>query len=453
MGGGPAGLAAAFRLSRDPDCDVLLIERAPRLGGLAAGMRRGDSRLDFGPHRLHPAVDREVMADLRDLLGAELQWRRRAGLIFAGGRYLPFPPNLTTLQRLGMRKALALGRGLLAARLGAGEPTNYAEAVTAAVGRPLYELLYGPYAEKVWGLPGEQIAVEQARRRVNQRGLADFLLMLIGRSPSRRFLYPRGGFGRIPEAYAEVLAHRANVRLLRDTQIRSIEISDRRITTLQIESAGGSSEESPSHVVWTAPIPDFTRLANVPAPIAAAAGELRTRAVIIAYAELSIDRIGRADTYYFPDPALPFNRVMEQKQFSDAMVPAGRTVLVMDLACDATSDFFSRADSELRQLVSSGLETAGLCGPEQIADFWTVRFRSAYPVYTDESVRAFGTVRAWLDGVQNLWLAGRQGLFLHNNTHHSLYMGYRAAAAAQGEISRTAWLEEVETFADFTVAD
>jgi len=41
VGGGPAGLAAAYRLTVAPDVTVHLIERAPQLGGLAAGFLVG----------------------------------------------------------------------------------------------------------------------------------------------------------------------------------------------------------------------------------------------------------------------------------------------------------------------------------------------------------------------------------------------------------------------------
>jgi hypothetical protein len=44
-------------------------------------------------------------------------------------------------------------------------------------------------------------------------------------------------------------------------------------------------------------------------------------------------------------------------------------------------------------------------------------------------------------------------LFLHNNTHHSLLMGYRAASAIRSGGDRRAWLQQVASFADFTVAD
>ena len=53
----------------------------------------------------------------------------------------------------------------------------------------------------------------------------------------------------------------------------------------------------------------------------------------------------------------------------------------------------------------------------------------------------------------NLWLTGRQGLFLHNNTHHSLLMGYLAADAIAAGAPREAWRSQTAQFAAFRVAD
>jgi protoporphyrinogen oxidase len=177
------------------------------------------------------------------------------------------------------------------------------------------------------------------------------------------------------------------------------------------------------------------------------------RAVVIAYVLVSRDVVGQADTYYFPEARFPFNRVMEQKQFSRALVPGNRTVLVMDLPCDPDDERFAAPDETVLAEIAPALEAAKLADRREITACWTVRFRSAYPIYELDTAARLTAAHAWADGVDNLWLAGRQGLFLHNNTHHSLLMGYRAAAAIQAGADRADWLREVASFADFTVAD
>ncbi|MDQ3469441.1 MAG: FAD-dependent oxidoreductase [Actinomycetota bacterium] len=78
LGGGPAGLAAAWYAAR-AGRHVALVERAPVVGGLAGSFEVSGVRVDHGSHRLHERTDPSLLADLRTLLGDELQPRPRHG--------------------------------------------------------------------------------------------------------------------------------------------------------------------------------------------------------------------------------------------------------------------------------------------------------------------------------------------------------------------------------------
>ena len=457
VGGGPAALAAAYRLVQQPGPPVLLLERAPALGGLAAGFRQGDYTLDFGPHRLHVGTAPEVLADLRCLLGDELELRPRAGQIRLAGRCLPYPLGPNSIRRLGPRRLLTLSAGLAAARLTrrSTAPDSFEAALESRLGRPLYELFYGPYAEKVWGLPGSQIAVDQAERRVNQRGLVDLVRSALGRGSGRFYYYPRGGFGRIPAAYAEALRATPAAQLECSATVEAVTWRAGQVTGLRYRRGDRLIDSQLDHLIWSAPLPELVRRLDPPAPaeFQGLVAHLRYRSVVLCYLALAVPRVGRADTYYFPERRFPFNRVIEQKNFSSALIPPDRTVLGLDLACDPESALFSASDGELRDLVLPALEDAGLARSDQVIEVFSRRFRQAYPIYDRAYRAALEQTLAWLGGLANVWLIGRQGLFLHNNTHHSLLMGYRAADAVRAHGDRRAWSAALEEFAAFRVAD
>ncbi|MBI3964237.1 MAG: FAD-dependent oxidoreductase [Chloroflexi bacterium] len=456
VGGGPAGLAAAYRLSQHPDHATLLLERAPTLGGLAAGFCHGDYTLDFGPHRLHSSTDATVLRDLRSLLGDELELRTRRGQIRLAGRYLPYPPGPAALLRLGLERAARLGFGVLAAALQRrpDPPPSYEAALVSRLGEPLYRLFYGPYAEKVWGLPGSQIAADQAELRVNQRGVVDILRLVLSRRRGRSYWYPRGGFGRIPAAYAGALARESTVRVEHSVTVEAVERSANRIVAVRYQRAGQSVRVPTDHLIWSAPLPELIRRLDPPVPteVATAMGDLRYRAVVLCYLALAVPRIGAADTYYFPEPEFPFNRVTEQKNFSSALIPADRTVLGLDISCDPDGPIYAASDAELAALVLPSLEAAGLVSRRQVVEVFSRRFRHAYPIYDLGYRAALSRGLSWLAPFPNLWLSGRQGLFLHNNTHHSLLMGYRAADTI-ATLERAGWADQLDEFATFRVAD
>jgi protoporphyrinogen oxidase len=453
VGGGPAGLAAAYRLSRNQDINVVLLERAPSFGGLAAGMEHEGMRLDFGPHRLHQATDPEVFADLKSLLGADLLLQPRRGRIMLLGRSLPYPPGPTAALALGVSTSIRLGLGLIFQRGARAETVpTYESAVVARLGRPLYDMFYGPYAEKVWGLPGNELAAEQANRRVNQRGVRDILRLVARSGRQSHYYYPAGGFGRIPEAYVQALKSRMNVTLVSSASITAVRAVGGSVAQLTYTRGDVATTIDVDQLVWSAPVTELARLAGARSEVQQAAGRLRYRSLVLAYLQLPISHLGDADTYYFPERRFPFNRIAEQKNFGGDTVPDDRTVLVMDLACDANDERFTATDDSIRELVVAGLRASGLLQHDP-SGFWTRRFRYAYPIYDLTSSASLACLHAWADSLPNVWLIGRQGLFLHNNTHHSLLMGYKATDAISQGWSRDRWKEQLEVFGQFSVED
>ncbi|MGH3801393.1 MAG: NAD(P)-binding protein, partial [Pseudonocardiaceae bacterium] len=84
LGAGPAGLAAAWRAGL-AGLSTIVLERAPAVGGMAASFDVAGVRVDHGSHRLHPATPPAVLADLRGLLGEDLQCRPRNGRLRIAG--------------------------------------------------------------------------------------------------------------------------------------------------------------------------------------------------------------------------------------------------------------------------------------------------------------------------------------------------------------------------------
>jgi protoporphyrinogen oxidase len=227
------------------------------------------------------------------------------------------------------------------------------------------------------------------------------------------------------------------------------------VTRVRYGRGGSAHAAEAEHLIWTAPLPELIRRLDPPAPaeVQKAVARLRHRGVVLCYVALGVPRVGEADTYYFPERRFPFNRVIEQKNFGPEMVPAGRTVLGMDLACEPDGDLFGASDAELASRVVPALEEAGLARRSDVVEVFSRRFRHAYPVYDLDYAPALERAMDWLGAFSNLWLAGRQGLFLHNNTHHSLLMGYQVADAIAAGGRREDWEAALADLAGLRVAD
>lgn len=144
---------------------------------MAASFDVAGVRVDHGSHRLHPATAPRILADLRGLLGDDLQLRARHGRLRVAGSWVSFPlrpaelaralpPSMVARILAGRSPARCAAAPGCPSRSGRAKLTSYADVLRRGLGATVYDALYGPYAEKLWGLPGEEIDAEQARRRV-----------------------------------------------------------------------------------------------------------------------------------------------------------------------------------------------------------------------------------------------------------------------------------------------
>ncbi|MEC7578463.1 MAG: FAD-dependent oxidoreductase, partial [Actinomycetota bacterium] len=84
---------------------------------------------------------------------------------------------------------------------------TFDDEVTNRLGRTVASEFYGPFAEKLWGVPADQLDGEQARRRVSASSPLAIIKRLIRSSTptGRTFLYPQRGYGQIVEAIANAV--------------------------------------------------------------------------------------------------------------------------------------------------------------------------------------------------------------------------------------------------------
>ena len=153
--------------------------------------------------------------------------------------------------------------------------------------------------------------------------------------------------------------------------------------------------------------------------------------------------------------ALPISRLSEPKNYTNSREPQGRTVLCAELPADPGSPVWEASDAELGNQLCGWLEHAGLPVRSKISRVTTRRLRQAYPVYRRGYEADFAKIDQWLAGCEGLLSFGRQGLFVHDNTHHALYMASVAAKCLRvdGSFDRDLWSEYRQIFETHVVED
>jgi protoporphyrinogen oxidase len=464
LGAGPAGLGAAFRIAQRPAFDVTVLERTSVVGGNAGSFDVEGHRVDFGSHRLHPACSPEIMGDIRRLLGDELLRRPRHGRIRLRGRWIHFP--LKPLD-LAAHLPLSFAAGVIAdalplpQRRGADAGETFESVLRRGLGSTICRDFYFPYASKIWGLPPSELDAEQARRRVAAGSISRMARKVLSAVPGFKprdhatFYYPLHGYGQISEGYAR--ASRAlGARIQLDAPVKAVAVENGRVCGLTFEQAGSTQNIEARQVLSTIPVPALLRLLTPGPPddTMSAAGALQYRAMVLVYLVLECERFTEYDAHYFPEPHVAVTRLSEPKNYS-LRGPSGTTVLCSELPCAAGDRLWATSDDDLGALVVDSLARAELPVRHRIRRVVVRRLQQAYPIYTRDYRAHFDRIDSWVSRIDGLLTLGRQGLFVHDNTHHTLAMAYAAAECLgdNGVIDRARWATYRRAFESHVVED
>ena len=465
LGAGPAGVGAAYQLSRRGIAQATLLEQRDTVGGNAGSFEVDGIWADYGSHRLHPACDPEILADLKELLGEDLLSRPRHGRIRLRGRWIHFPLKpLDLISHLPPQFAFGVATDMVRkiAPSGNGAPETFSSVLEHALGRTICRDFYFPYAYKIWGLPPEQLSVTQARRRVSANSLGKMFRKVASAIPglkppgAGRFYYPRRGYGEISQRLYES-ATEAGAQSIFGARVTAIEREGQRVTAVRY-TKGGQETRLASENVWsTLPLTVLVRSIKPepPAPVLEAASAISFRGMILIYLLLEQDRFTEFDAHYFPESAIPISRLSETKNYYDASEPRGRTLLCAELPADPGSAAWAMTDDQLGKLLCQSLAQADLPVRAPIRSAFTRRLPQAYPMYKIGYEAGLETIDRWLEELEGLLTFGRQGLFVHDNTHHALYMAYAAADcfSADGRFDWAKWKDFRKVFETHVVED
>ena len=437
LGGGPAGLTAAYAASQ-AGRRAVLVEAGSRVGGLARTEVRDGYRFDLGGHRFF-TKNAQVEALWQQLLGPELMTRPRLSRIYWRGRFIDYPLSITDLVRkVGPLELVRSAASYANARFRPSrEADNFEEWVTQRFGRRLFTLFFDSYTEKVWGVPTSEIRAEWAAQRIRDLSLGRAVRAALPGGPRSQphsliesFSYPRLGPGQMWEQMAtEITRFGSEVRT--GTAVTGLTVDGGRVSG--VETTAGFIEAN--EVISSLALRDLPAMANPGAPqdVLAAASGLRYRDFLTVALVVRGDDLFPDNWIYVHEPRVKVGRIQNYRSWSPDMVPAGGHGCVgLEYFCFEGDRLWTSPDSELIELAVDELDRLGLAASERVERGHVVRVPRAYPIYDREYEQRLNIVRGWLDGIDGLQQIGRNGLHRYNNSDHSMLTALRAVENLHG---------------------
>jgi protoporphyrinogen oxidase/predicted dehydrogenase len=471
LGGGPAGLSAAYLLGRRGR-QAMVFEADGSVGGIAKTIEFNGYRFDLGGHRFFTKLG-PIQRMWEEMLGEDFLTRPRLSRIYYDGKFFEYPiAAKDVVGRLGLVEATRCAFSYLwATRNRKAEAHSFEEWVTTRFGRRLYDAFFRSYTEKVWGIPGSEIRSLWAAQRIKNFSLGKAILSILGLRREHvttlieEFRYPRLGPGQMWEAFAD-RAEELGIEIELNRRCVAVKHSEGRVESVSVRQNGDVFEHEVDSVVSSIPLSDLVLSLDPPAPpaVQAAARDLRYRDLVLVALMTTEEEPFPDNWIYLHDPDTRAGRVQNYGAWSSDMVQPDTTCLGVEYFCFQGDDIWEMSDEKAVQLATKELSRIGLIDASKVIDGVKVLVPRAYPVYDSKFEEAVETIRTHLEGFENLQTCGRNGLHRYNNQDHSMWTAILAAMNIADGADHDVWgvnteadyLEEgelVEALLEFSAAD
>jgi protoporphyrinogen oxidase len=437
FGGGLAGLSAGYALTRNGR-KAVVFEADSAVGGLSKTIEMGDFRFDIGGHRFH-TKDRNVEELVKGLMGNELATVSRKSKIFMRDRFFDYPLRPTNAMfGLGVGTVLRIlfdyGWERLKGKADNGRHVSLEDWVVGNFGRTMFNIYFKEYSEKVWGLECDRISQGWVARRIDGLSLGKAVKNAFFKFSGRgiptladNFLYPELGIGRISERLKEEIC--SSNRLFTETGVVGLHHDGKRIKGVEVRNCDNSYRIEGEGYISTIPLNNvvFMLQPEPPEEVLRAARSLGFRDLVIVAVSVNRRSVTDQTWVYIPEKKYPFGRLHEPKCWSPKMAPRDKTLVVVEYFCFRGDGIWNLADGELSETTVSGLEELEFIRREEALDTMVLRVPRAYPLFEVGYEKHCETIYKYLKRFDNLFIAGRSGMFQYQNMDHAIASGMEAA--------------------------
>ena len=506
IGGGPAGLTAAYQFLKETDIVPVVIEQSEYWGGISRTVNYKGNRIDIGGHRFFSkstevmewwnkimpvysetnsirltyqnqstfiSIDNEKSVDPDDQ-NVFLVRKRKSRIIYNKNLF-DYPVSLSydTLSKLGLFNSVLIAFSYFRVLLfPIRDEKSLEDFFINRFGRRLYRTFFKDYTEKVWGVKCNEISAEWGRQRIKgltvSKSVIHFLRKKFSIFATRNlhqkntetslieyFLYPKYGPGQLWDLVARKIEEKGGV-LRQRTLLEQIEVVENSVKAVYVRDLSNNSIErmEPDYVISSMPVVDLVNSlkGNLVIPeVKEIANGLVYRDFItvgILCKKLNLDSLDD-NWIYVQEPAVRVGRIQIFNNWSPYLVadPA-MTWVGLEFFCYEKDDLWMLTEPELIKLAIDELGVLGMLDRENYVDGVVIKMPKAYPAYFG-AYESFSVLRTYLDKFENLFLIGRNGMHKYNNQDHSMLTAIEAVKVIRDNVLDKHRIWDINTEQDY----
>jgi protoporphyrinogen oxidase len=438
IGAGPAGLTAAYCLTKETPSVVVAEKDPDYVGGISRTIRHHGFLFDIGGHRFF-SKSREIVDLWHEILPADFIERPRLSRIYYNGKYFSYPLKaVEALATLGPVTSFACILSYLWARaFPIKNPRTFHDWVRNEFGERLFQIFFKTYTEKVWGISCDEISADWAVQRIKGLDLSVAVRDAVRRSfrlqPRakagetiksliERFEYPRRGPGMMWEAAARKVEAQGG-RVLMGRELEDLNYDPAQgLWQISLATKCGTRERYIArHIISSAPVAELIgKIFPAPQSLKHAV-ELRYRDFITVALMIKKPSLFADNWIYIHDSTVRVGRVQNFGSWSPEMVPDMMSCLGLEYFCFEGDGLWTATDAELIALATSEAAKIGLITADDVSDGFVVRQPKAYPIYDDFYREHMAEIRSDIEAnYPALHLVGRNGMHKYNNQDHAM---------------------------------
>jgi len=432
IGAGPAGLTAAYELSK-AGIQIELFESSSSVGGMAKTIPLWGQLVDLGPHRFFSS-DPRVNKLWLEVIGKNYSMVRRLTRIYYQQTFFDYPLKaFNALFGLGIFQSAFCILSYINSRIFKYQDESTFEGwVSNRFGKRLFSIFFKSYSEKLWGISCKELDADFAAQRIKKLSLYEAIKAAVFKSNTTKhktlvdeFAYPNLGAGAIYDLMAKKVKELGGIIHL-DTSVHSVTPStNEALASLKLEDG---KELVYDHIISSMPLTHLVKRMDAPLTIQEHTKALKFRNTVLVYLQITASSPFPDQWIYVHSADLQTGRITNFKNWVPSILQnQDETILCLEYWCYDEDSLWSMQDEDLISLATSEISQTTLVPINTVLNGKVIRVPKCYPVYSTGYKNHLDPIQDYLSTKTGISVIGRYGSFKYNNQDHSILMGILAA--------------------------